>query len=57
MYNFREQLKKCKEVEVKKTVVIFHTTRVNNNDLDETEFITFNELAKYDHVYIMKEGK
>lgn len=57
MYNFREQLKKCKEVEVKKTVVIFHTTRVNNNDLDETEFITFNELAKYYHVYIMKEGK
>lgn len=40
-------------VEVKKTGVIFHTTRVNNNDLDETEFITFNELAKFDHVYIL----
>lgn len=41
-------------VEVKKTGVVFHTTKVNYSDWDETEFITFNELLKSDHIYIMK---
>ena len=54
LVNNRDGEQEGEVVEVKKTGIVMHTTRVNNNVYDTTGFMSFKELLNSDHVYIMK---